>query len=352
MRLISKFKTTAAVLAVATSLSATVSVAVAQEMPPRVVGAVMVDELTMAPMQFEIEVELTASPADVFAFVSDSDNVDEMIGAVSGVSVSGDGMSRDLTLADGTMVTETILVDDAGMMSFAYSLPAGNPLGLSNHLAVMQVRPADERDGSVLAWQQYFDGEASDEVMALYTEAAASLADRFGGYASGMHAGFAEVTLTHTRIFDVSAEAVWAEVAENYANAHEWASTIQSIEFEDAGDGAIGDVRSCFIPGLGGSTREVITRYDEDTFTYAYTIEEGMPPFVVSNEAVWSVTPIDETSSEVNVTINFATAPDVPPPFIAFARSNFSFFAGLGIEDLKYFLENGEPHPREIASRS
>lgn len=352
MRLISTFKTTAAVIAVVTSLSGAATVTAAQEMPPRVVGAVLVDELTLAPMQFEIEVELAASPADVFAFVSDSMNVGEIIDGIAGVEVSGDGMMRDLTLADGTVVSETIKVSDASQMSFAYSLPAENPMGLSNHLAVIQVRAADERGGSVLSWQQYFDGEASADASALYLAAAQRLAERFGGYISGEHSGFAEVTLSHTRTFDVPATAVWTEVAENYANAHEWASVIQSIEFEDADAGAIGDVRSCFIPGLGGATREVITRYDEDSLTYAYTIEEGMPPFVTSNEAVWSVTPVDEDSSEVNVTITFSTAPGVPPGAIAFARSNFFFFAGLGIEDLRYFLENGEPHPREIASRS
>ncbi len=349
MRPISTLKTTAAVLAVATSLAATAPFAVAQDMPPRVVGAVMVDELTMAPMQFAIEVELAASPADVFAFVSDSNNVDEMIGAVSNVSVSNDGTSRDLTLADGTVVTETILVNDAGKMSFAYSLPAGNPLGLSNHLAVMQVRPAEERDGAVLSWQQYFDGETSEEVMALYTEAAASLTERFGGFSSGMHAGFADVTLTHTRVFNVSAQEVWAEVAENYAGADEWSSVIESIEFEDT-DGKVGDVRACFIPGLGGATREVITRYDEDNLTYAYTIEAGMPPFVTSNEAMWSVAPIDENSSEVTVSIAFTTAPGVPPQAVAFARTSFFMFAGFGIDDLKYFLENGEPYARQFPS--
>ena len=349
MRLINTLKTSAAVVAVAASLAAAPSMSAAQDMPPRVVGAVMVDELTMAPMPFEIEVELGASPADVFAFVSDSNNVDDMFGAVSDVSMSGDGMTCDPTPADGTVVTETILVNDAGTMSYAYRLPVGNPLGLSSHLAVMQVPPAEERDGSILAWQQYFDGVPSAEVMALYTDAAASLADRFGGYASRMHAGFADVTLTHTRVYNVSAEAVWAEVAENYGGAREWSSVIESIEFEDT-EGHIGDVRACFIPGLSGATREVITRYDEDNFTYAYTIEAGMPPFVTSNEAVWSVTPIDANSSEVTVSIVFETTPGVPPQAVAFARSSFYMFAGFGIDDLKYFLENGEPYARQFAS--
>ncbi|MGR3513205.1 MAG: SRPBCC family protein [Paracoccaceae bacterium] len=349
MRLISTLKTTAAALAVATSLAATAPLAVAQDMPPRVVGAVMVDELTMAPMQFAIEVELAASPTDVFDYVSDSMNVVDMISAVSAVAKSSDSMTRELTLQDGTRVAEDILVDDDGKMSFAYRLQDGNPMGLTNHLAVMQVRPAEERDGAVLSWQHYFDGETSDQVMALYTEAAASLTERFGGYSSGMHSGIADVTLTHTRMFNVSAQAVWAEVAENYAGAHEWSSVIESIEFEDT-DGKIGDVRACFIPGLGGATREIITRYDEDDLTYAYTIEAGMPPFVTSNEAEWSVKPIDENSSEVTVSIVFETAPGVPPQAVAFARTSFFMFAGFGIDDLKYFLENGTPYARQFPS--
>jgi len=349
MRLISILKTTAAVLTVATSLATTAPTAVAQEMPPRVVGAVMVDELTMAPMQFAIEVELAASPADVFAFVTNPDNVAKVVEGVDCAMMAADGMSRDLIMSDGSKIKETIHVNDAGKMSFAYSLAEGNPMGLSNHLGVLQVRPAEERDGAIVSWQQYYDGQASNEDLALYTNAAASLASEMGGYIAGTHKGFADVTLTHTRVFNVSAQEVWAEVAENYANAHEWSSVIESIEFEDT-EGKIGDVRACFIPGLGGATREIITRYDEDNFTYAYTIEEGMPPFVTTNEAVWSVAPIDENTSEVTVSIVFETAPGVPPQAVAFARSSFFMFAGFGIEDLKYFLENGEPYARQFPS--
>ena len=349
MRLISTLKTTAAVLAVATSLAASVPAAFAQDMPPRIVGAVMVDELTMAPMQFAIEVELSAPPADVFAFVTNTDNIAKVVEGVDGAMMAADGMSRDLIMSDGSKITESIHVNDAGKMSFAYSLDEGNPMGLSNHLGVLQVRPAEEREGSVLTWQQYYDGQANNDDLALYTNAAANLAAELGGYIAGTHNGLADVTLTHTRVFNVPAEDVWAEVAENYANAHEWSSVIESIEFEDT-DGKVGDVRACFIPGLGGATREIITRYDEDNLTYAYTIEEGMPPFVTTNEAVWSVTPIDENSSEVTVSIVFETAPGVPPQAVAFARTNFFMFAGFGIEDLKYFLENGEPYARQFPS--
>jgi len=349
MRLISTLKTTAAILAVATSLTATAPAAVAQDMPPRVVGAVMVDELTMAPMQFTIEVELAASPAEAFAFVTNADNIAKVVDGVDGAMKAADGKSRDLIMSDGSKLTESILVNDADKMSFAYSLAKGNPMGLSNHLGVIQVRPAEEREGSVVSWQQYYDGQASDQDLALYTNAAASLASEMGGYISGTHTGFADVILTHTRVINVPAQEVWAEVAENYANAHEWSSVIESIEFEDT-EGKIGDVRACFIPGLGGATREIITRYDEDNFTYAYTIEAGMPPFVTSNEAVWSVAPIDENSSEVTVSIAFTTAPNVPPQAVAFARTSFYTFAGFGIEDLKYFLENGEPYARQFPS--
>ena len=62
------------------------------------------------------------------------------------------------------------------------------------------------------------------------------------------------------------------------------------------------------------------------------------------------VTPIDENSSEVTISIVFETAPGVPPQAVAFARSSFFMFAGFGIEDLKYFLENGEPYARQFPS--
>ncbi len=349
MRLISTLKTSAANLAVAISLTATAPAAVAQDTPPRVVGAVMVDELTMAPMQFAIEVELAASQADVFEFVTNADNVAKVVEGVDAATMTADGKSRDLILSDGSKITETILVNDADKMSFAYSLAEDNPMGFSNHLGLLQVRPAEEREGSVVSWQQYYDGQASNEDLALYRKAAASLASEMGGYITGTHSGIADVTLTHTRVFNVSAQEVWAEVAENYANAHEWSSVIESIEFEDT-DGKVGDVRACFIPGLGGATREIITRYNEDNLTYAYTIEAGMPPFVTTNEAVWSVAPIDENTSEVTVSIVFETASGVPPQAVAFARTSFYTFAGFGIDDLKYFLENGEPYARQFPS--
>ena len=66
----------------------------AQDLPPRVVGAVMVDDLTAAPMQFEIEVELAASPADVFAYIADSTNVSALIDGVTSVRLSNDEAGR------------------------------------------------------------------------------------------------------------------------------------------------------------------------------------------------------------------------------------------------------------------
>jgi len=351
MSILNTLKSGAAVAALAVSLIT--GNAVAQDMPPRVIGSVQVDEQTTAGLQFAIEVELEASPAEVWEYVSDSMNLAEMSSSVDSVSVVGN--IRTLTMADGETVVEIITADDDGSMTFAYTLAADNVSGLVNHLAVVQVRPADVRDGSVVSWSQFFDHPESDSVqqgmIPGFKQAMTALTEKFGGYISGSNDGFAKATIQQTRIINTSAEAVWAEVADNYANVHEWSSFIAKVEIED-GEGVVGDVRVCFIPALGGATREIVTRYDEDAGIFAYTVEQGLPPFVVGNEAVWSVKPIDADSAEVSVTITMDVAPGVPPQAVGFTRSSFFGAAGIGIDELKFFVEEGQPHPREIASRS
>ncbi|MDJ0712514.1 MAG: SRPBCC family protein [Woeseiaceae bacterium] len=325
------------------------------KLPPRIDGAVQVDEHTMAPLQFSRSAEVSATADQVWAYLSDTGNVASLFDEIRSISDADVGETRKVRLNGGGNVHETVVVNDGQSRNFAYSIADKNPMGIGDHLAVLTVLPADERKGSVVTWNHYFTAEGSDarsSMSASLDGAFAALTATFGGYAShGSNQGFDPVVVRQSRIVNASQAAVWEVVAEGFADAHVWSSSIAEITITDTnGDQVVGDQRACFIPAFNGETRETITQYDEDAGLFAYSVDQGLPPFVTYGEAVWSLTAIDRNTTQVTVEITAKTAPGVPPQAIAFFRGGMAQLVGVSVDEAKYFIERGRAHPRKIAA--
>ncbi|MEM9372533.1 MAG: hypothetical protein AAGA55_02720, partial [Planctomycetota bacterium] len=130
--------------------------------PARIVGEVDIDRVTSAPLRVLRGVNLHATPSEVFEVAVSAQTIVEHIDMIDSVRVAGTGdrgTVRTFELADGTPVSERVVANhtpSAGTGgSFAFSLTPDNPFGLSDHLAVLYVRPADG-GGSDLQIHHYF----------------------------------------------------------------------------------------------------------------------------------------------------------------------------------------------------
>ena len=325
------------------------------QMPPRIDGVVNVDEHTAAPLQFSRSAEVSASADTVWAVLSDGDSLSELFDDVRSISDADVGEERTVRMKRGGNLNEAIVANDAASRTFAYSIVGSNPIGVADHLAVVTVTPADERAGSVVTWNHYFSAEGSDarESMGASIDSAfATLTAKHGGYSRhGANEGFNPVIVRQSRIINASQAEVWGVVAEGFADAHLWASSIAKITITDTnGEQVVGDQRACFIPAFNGETKETVTQYDEDAGVFAYSVDQGLPPFVTYGEATWSLSSIDPNTTEVTVEIKADTAPGVPPQAIAFFRGGMWQLVGASVDEAKYYIEQDKAHPRKLAA--
>ncbi|MEO1086173.1 MAG: SRPBCC family protein, partial [Acidobacteriota bacterium] len=207
-----------------------------QAPPPRIIGGVEVDALTTAPLQIVRSVTLDAAPSEVFTFVTDHSEWPGLLPSIESVSVSGTGglgSTRSFALAGGGTLSERIVAfnapDGDGMASFAYSVSPNNPFGVKGHLAVLELRPADD-GGTVLGYHQIFDHPEVDTVapaVAQGTDAILSqILYRFGGERRGSSDGRDAITITAHRVVDVTSARAWQVLGEMWADVDEWASLI------------------------------------------------------------------------------------------------------------------------------
>ena len=340
----------------ALTLAAFAAAAHAQKLPPRQIGSLDVDAATTAPLRYARTVEVDADPEAVFDHLSTDANWPGWFDGIDGVSRDGD--ARRFSIEGGGEIAERIVAFDAPS-TFAWSLADGNPFGVENHLGVLHVTPDEEDgEGSIVSLDAFFDHPDLDTVLPAVESGAVAILDgivaEFGGRLLGEAAGTSLVTILATRVVDAPREAVWQVVAEDFADVAEWASVISEATFA-GGDqdpsGLLGGQRQCFIPAFGSSVKERVVAYDETSGEFAYEVVEGMPPFVTKGYNTWTIEAIDADTTRASATTTMRIAPGTPGSPVGAAKANFAHVLSISLDELVHFVETGEPHPRELASR-
>ncbi len=128
--------------------------------------------LTPAPLQAKVVARLDAAPAEVWAYVSNNDNLQEYAAPLgiehveldhSNADANGVGVRRECTaMGDKRFVEEIRFVQAPYVMAYA---AIENPVGMDDHLGVVIVRPT--ADGKTeLEWRQHFTaGEGQSTAM-------------------------------------------------------------------------------------------------------------------------------------------------------------------------------------------
>lgn len=149
-------------------------------------------------------------------------------------------------------------------------------------------------------------------------------------------------------VVHTSADRAWQIVAHDFARIGEWASGVaKSVPNKDAIvlDGATVGGRVCSVPGFG-NIHETFTAYDEHgkTFTYEAT---GMPFFVKGAFNSWKIEAIDENTSRVSFSVDMHLVPVIGGVMGIPMRMQLDKLLREAVEELKYYAETGEVHPRK-----
>ncbi|MEM7488670.1 MAG: SRPBCC family protein [Pseudomonadota bacterium] len=348
------------VLAVAaTALSSLVpSPAMAQDLPPRVVGGLDVDATTPAPLVVRRSVEVDADPVDVFATVSDDRAWVDWIDGVA--DVSRDAEVRTFALGDGDALSETIVAADTPSV-FGWSIQPGNPMGLEGHRGVLHVTlDAEDGEGSIVTLSAYFDHAAPDEILPVVESGAAAItagiADAHGGTLVQEVSGLDTITVRTVRIAEGRVDDFWSVMVDGFGDVADWSSVISEASFFDIGDtsndGLLGVGRKCFIPGFGAEVQERVVEVDRAAGRFAYEVLAGLPPFASNGLSQWAFEDLGDGTVRVTSTVTMDIADGTPGRAVGAAKASFADLMTISIDEFVHFAVTGTPHPRELASRS
>jgi hypothetical protein len=152
---------------------------------------------------------------------------------------------------------------------------------------------------------------------------------------------------------DAPAGAAWEILGERFHDIGSWAAPITS-SCSVGHDGAVaGATRACSIASFGpfeaGTIKERLIAFDSERMAFEYEALEGMPSFVAQAVNRWSVHPLDDARSVVRI---HATLTLRGPIVLLSWLLRWQMQRGgvRVLEELRYYVEHGRPHPRKLAA--
>ncbi|WP_338764463.1 SRPBCC family protein [Bernardetia sp. ABR2-2B] len=145
---------------------------------------------------------------------------------------------------------------------------------------------------------------------------------------------------------NASAKEVWNILANDYENVGKWATIIpESAARKDHAGKVAG--RTC--SSSYGDVQEMITEFDEKNMQYAYKAD-GLSAMFKEGGNVWNVKSKGENTSLVTMNLKMKMNPVMGLLMGWMIKPKMNKDTTLLMEDLKYYVETGNPHPRKIKS--
>ncbi|MBV6646132.1 MAG: SRPBCC family protein [Cyclobacteriaceae bacterium] len=149
-------------------------------------------------------------------------------------------------------------------------------------------------------------------------------------------------------IINKGVDECWNVIGVRYTEIYKWASIVYSAE----GDGVMGingascDIRGCNVEGMG-DIEEKLTDFDPENHYLAYTVTKGLPGMMKEAKNSWKLTSLGSNKTRLNMkgTIVPKGLAKLMKPMI---KMQFSSMTKKLVEEFKYFVENGVPHPRKL----
>ncbi|MEO0564463.1 MAG: SRPBCC family protein [Chloroflexota bacterium] len=156
--------------------------------------------------------------------------------------------------------------------------------------------------------------------------------------------------VTQEIIINAPADDVWEVLALQYDRVSEWATGIQASSVNpepELLEGAPVTGRHCEVPGLG-KTNERFTAFDANRRKFTYEAYAGMPFFVKTVSNTWQVADEGErTRVSMHLVADLNAFPGtLMAPFL---RRQFEKNTETVVNDLKYYVEHGQPSPSKRA---
>ncbi|MEL6917390.1 MAG: SRPBCC family protein [Bacteroidota bacterium] len=151
-------------------------------------------------------------------------------------------------------------------------------------------------------------------------------------------------------LINVPIAKIWQVLAIESGDIGKWASGVDASEGSGAPiNGSVCSERSCKISATGFSdTKERITVYDSDGYILKYTLFHGLPGFVKDAYNTWQLFPKGDSTTLVKANTEMRATGIIGTLMKGFMTKSTQKVLNAICEELKYYLENGEPHPNKV----
>jgi hypothetical protein len=152
-------------------------------------------------------------------------------------------------------------------------------------------------------------------------------------------------------VINKNVEEVWEVIGNQFAHVHLWSTNFK--ESKPGGSSKFPDLdysERVTLTGRG-ETIQALDSFDAASHSLAYHITKGAPSIAKHASAVWSLKSDEVNKTTVILEFNMETK-----GFMGFLMSPL-IKIGIGksaieiAEDLKFYVENGSPHPRKVKSK-
>lgn len=139
----------------------------------------------------------------------------------------------------------------------------------------------------------------------------------------------------------------WKALGPEFADAYKWASSIKHSQANDniSFNGSTCSERGCDVSGIG-SIKEKILEYSGTEYVLSYEVYEGMPKMVRYMTNHWKLTPIGNGKVKLEMRMEMKIGGFMGWTMKGMMKKKMSKTADDIIEEFKYYVENGNPHPR------
>ena len=162
------------------------------------------------------------------------------------------------------------------------------------------------------------------------------------------------MNISQSVTIDAPAEQVWDVLAHQFYDVDRWLSSVHTSGRRGS-VATVGDFphesggRAC--DTSLGAFRETVQHYDEKARSLGYSAEgDKMPFFVKHLQNNWTVTPSGPSRSRVDMALEARLLPVFAQLMGPVLKRQFSKVTSEAVEELKHYVETGEPHPRKVAA--
>lgn len=161
--------------------------------------------------------------------------------------------------------------------------------------------------------------------------------------------------VTDQIIVNASAKKAWLVLAHEFDQVGKWSSGIKESKpliGMDIIEGAPVGGRVCLSDDIFGDAEEAFTYYDEDGMRFGYQAVGELPRFFNEAENNWHVEPINTNQAlvEFKADVDLALFPGML--MVMFKPIIKKLLGTRTLEELKYYIENDQPHPRKAKQQS